>query len=70
MSAIPTDVPDPQPLARRADLVRQIKELEGAVQYMGSAHPRRAEMHQRLEGFKALLTRWDQAETLQSLHAK
>jgi hypothetical protein len=55
-----------EPLAsKRNDLVVEIRELEGCLNYMGSAHPQRDPTRARLASLKALLIRWDRALAIQ-----
>jgi hypothetical protein len=59
-----TPGPAPQASVRR-DLLLQIEELEGTLNYMGEGHPRRRNDVMRLAQLKILLTRWEQTLEVQ-----
>lgn len=60
-ASFPTEEPNEQSLSdQREIIVGQVKELEGAVQYMGSGHPQREELRTRLKRLKEMLKRMDE----------
>ena len=63
LTTLPENEPHAMPLAtRRSDLVQQIEELEGMLHYMGSLHPQRDSLRDRLRGLRSLLQRWDRSQ--------
>ncbi len=57
-SGLPVDEPSRRPPhEERAEIERRVAELEGALQYMGAAHPQRASMQERLAQLRAMLGR-------------
>lgn len=59
LTPLPENEPHARPIASSLeDLVQQIDDLEATLQYMGSLHPQRDAMRQRLAGLRTLLERW------------
>lgn len=59
LTPLPENEPHAQPIASSLeDLVQQIDDLEATLQYVGSLHPQRDAMRQRLAGLRTLLERW------------
>ena len=66
LSAAETGEPGGISIEKRIDIVRQIRDLEASLEYMGTGHPRLLEMRGRLSSLHSLLSRWDQTKELQA----